>query len=119
MPGTLFRSEKEAVLARKQWLVSLRSAGTLIRDQGACEQLTSKGSSLLPVGVKESIGEYRRGDAVTCCDESGEEIGRGLINYSSSQVLKICGKPTSEIELQLGFLSEEELIHRDNFVLLG
>ena len=119
MPGTLFRSEKEAVLARKQWLVSLRSAGTLILDQGACEQLTSKGSSLLPVGVKESIGEYRRGDAVTCCDESGEEIGRGLINYSSSQVLKICGKPTSEIELQLGFLSEEELIHRDNFVLLG
>jgi len=119
MPGTLFRSEKEAVIARKQWLASLRTAGTLILDKGACEQLTSKGSSLLPVGVKESIGEYKRGDAVTCCNESGKELGKGLINYSSGQVLKIRGKPTSEIERQLGFLSEEELIHRDNFVLLG
>ncbi len=119
MPGTLFRSEKEAVIARKQWLASLRSSGTLILDQGACDQLTSKGSSLLPVGVKQSIGEYKRGDAVTCCNESGREIGRGLINYGSGQVLKICGKPTSEIEGQLGFISEEELIHRDNFVLLG
>ena len=71
------------------------------------------------VGVKESIGDYKRGDAVTCCNESGKELGKGLINYSSSQVLKIRGKPTSEIERQLGFLSEEELIHRDNFVLLG
>ena len=119
MPGTLFRSEKEAVIARKQWLASLRTAGTLILDKGACEQLTSRGSSLLPVGVKESIGEYKRGDAVTCCNESGKELGKGLINYSSGQVLKIRGKPTSEIERQLGFLSEEELIHRDNFVLLG
>ena len=118
MPGTLFRSEKGAVIARKQWLASLRSAGTLILDIGACEQLTFKGSSLLPVGVKESTGEYKRGDAVTCCNETGKEIGRGLINYSSSEVSKIYGKPTSEIENQLGFLSEEELIHRDNFVLL-
>ena len=55
---------------------------------------------------------------MTCCNETGKEIGRGLINYSSSQVSKIYGKPTSEIESQLGFLSEEELIHRDNFVLL-
>ena len=53
-----------------------------------------------------------------CCNESGKELGKGLINYSSGQVLKIRGKPTSEIERQLGFLSER-WIHRDNFVLLG
>jgi len=116
--GTLFPSDKGAVIARKQWLASLQSLGSLVLDRGASEQLKTRGRSLLSVGVKTTTGFYNRGDPVSCLDESGKEIGKGLINYSSEEVARICGVPTSEIESVLGFLSEDELIHRDNFVLL-
>jgi glutamate 5-kinase len=91
--------------------------GKLMLDAGAVSVLRSKGKSLLPVGVKSFQGEFQRGDMVVCLDEEGAEVARGLINYNAEETRKIIGKPTSEIANILGYLSAEELIHRDNLVL--
>jgi glutamate 5-kinase len=76
------------------------------------------GRSLLAIGVKAVEGEFERGAAVACRTTNGYQIARGLINYSSSETRRIAGHATAEIESLLGYLDEEELIHRDNLVLL-
>jgi glutamate 5-kinase len=72
----------------------------------------------LPIGVSAVSGEFGRGEVVACCDESGVEIARGLVNYSASDARRIVRTPSSEIEQKLGYVDEPELIHRDNLVLL-
>jgi glutamate 5-kinase len=105
--------------ARKQWLAShLQCRGRVVIDEGAARALIAGGKSLLPIGVVSVAGEFQRGDVVACVDQSGAEIARGLVNYSSTQSGLIARKPTSEIENVLGFIEEPELIHRDNLVLL-
>lgn len=104
--------------ARKQWLADhLQLAGSLILDDGAVNALKS-GRSLLAVGVKTVDGDFARGAAVACRSADGHEIARGLINYSSSEARRIAGHATADIESLLGYLDNEELIHRDNLVLL-
>jgi glutamate 5-kinase len=116
--GTLLTADNESIVARKQWLASLPVCGRLILDSGACEVITANGRSLLAVGVIGLNGEFTRGDMVACVTAGGKEIARGLVNYGSADVQKIFGISSHQIESVLGFVAEEELIHRDNLVLV-
>ncbi|GAB1392184.1 glutamate 5-kinase [Rhodocyclaceae bacterium] len=116
--GTFLKANTSALAARKQWLADhLRLSGVAILDGGAVSALRS-GKSLLPIGVREIRGEFERGTAISCTDTQGNEIARGLANYSSAEAVRIAGRPSQEIEQILGYLEESELIHRDNLVLM-
>ena len=116
--GTMLISDKEPIAARKQWLVGrLKVCGSLTLDLGASKMLTNHGKSLLPVGVLSIKGTFYKGDLVTCVDEKGLEIARGLVNYNSEESTKILGKSSEMIADELGYCDAEELIHRDNLVL--
>ncbi len=116
--GTLFQPDQEPVAARKQWLAGhLQLRGSLTLDAGAVKVLRDSGKSLLPVGVKAVSGKFLRGEMVSCLDEAGNEIARGLVNYSAQDISHIQGQPSSRIEELLGYVDEPELIHRDNLIL--
>ena len=116
--GTMLISDKEPIAARKQWLVGrLKVCGSLTLDLGASKMLTDHGKSLLPVGVLSIKGTFYKGDLVTCVDEKGLEVARGLVNYNSEESAKILGKSSEMIADALGYCDAEELIHRDNLVL--
>ena len=115
--GTLLTADREALVARKQWLATLPIRGQLRLDAGACDVLKKDGRSLLPVGVVQSTGDYTRGEMVGCVDADNLEIARGMINYGSGDVEKLCGVSSDRIEAVLGYVAEEELIHRDNLVV--
>jgi glutamate 5-kinase len=118
--GTLLSTRQEALTARKQWLAGrLVPKGTVVLDDGAVKVLRESGRSLLPVGVTAIKGVFRRGDLVTCADQKGREIARGLINYSSEETEKIKGCSSKELEKRLGYIDEPELMHRDNLVITG
>jgi glutamate 5-kinase len=117
--GTQLVAERATLAARKQWLADqLQVRGSLSLDAGAVRALTVQGKSLLPIGVVEVTGEFDRGEAVSCLDESRREVARGLVNYGSAETRRILRAPSSEIEARLGYVGEPELIHRDNLVLL-
>ena len=106
--------------ARKRWLAGrLQSHGTVTLDDGAVRVLRESGRSLLPVGVTAVKGVFERGDLVVCRSPDGQEIARGLVNYSSAESARIIGQPSQRIEEILGYVDEPELIHRDNLVLTG
>lgn len=118
MIGTSFIAETAKLTARKQWIADqLQLRGALVLDAGALKALLRDGKSLLPIGVSEVQGDFARGDVVACLSQAGAEVGRGLINYASSEARRIIGKPSSEIESLLGFVEEPELIHRSNLVI--
>ena len=118
--GTLFLPRAAALCSRKHWIAFTKSPkGELVIDRGAEKALVENGKSLLPSGVKEVRGRFSLGDAVLLLGESGREIGVGLVNYHSGDTKKIMGAKTAEIESLLGFKHEDEVIHRDNFVLTG
>jgi len=118
--GTLLIAEPSALGARKQWLADhVRLAGRLTLDAGAVRALTQDGKSLLPVGVIAISGSFGRGELVGCFAPDGREIARGLVNYGAQEAARIVRRPSSEIEAELGYVDEPELIHRDNLVLLG
>lgn len=118
VPGTLLTAEKEIMVSRKQWLAALPARGTLVLDAGAVKVLRSQGRSLLPVGVRGVKGTFTRGEMVSLVDEAGTEVARGLVNYNNKEAALIAGHPTSAIESILGLVNDEELIHRDNLVIL-
>ncbi|MCY4263339.1 MAG: glutamate 5-kinase [Gammaproteobacteria bacterium] len=116
--GTLLEADREPIAARKRWIAGqLVPAGKLQLDSGAVAVLQQSGRSLLAVGIKSVFGEFNRGEVVACLDESGKEIARGLINYDSQHVVRLCGQSSHRIEEILGFVAEEEIIHRDNLIL--
>ena len=118
--GSYLYAEQSQVTARKQWLAShLQLRGKLILDPGACRVLKEKGSSLLAVGIRRVEGNFQRGEVVACVDEQGQEIARGLVNYDSSEVAKLLGQSSDKIESILGYVDEEELIHRDNMIIIA
>jgi len=103
--------------ARKRWISgSLKPAGTIIVDAGALKALQD-GKSLLPIGVKDVLGDFERGEAVKVQDSDGIEIARGLIAYGSEDARKIVGVRSSEIETRLGYQGRDEMIHRDHLVV--
>ncbi len=117
--GTLLLPDQEPILARKRWLAGgLPVRGRLTLDAGAVKVLKEQGRSLLAVGVKSIEGKFDRGELVTCLAETGEEVARGLINYSASDTAKIIGKSSDCFEEILGYYGDSELIHRDNMVVL-
>lgn len=116
--GTLFLPKAEALSSRKHWIAfTLQPAGKLILDAGACHALVRGGKSLLPSGIRCVEGLFGAGEAVKCCDEQGQEIARGLVTYSSTDIDKIKGVKTTEIEGCLGFKSFDEVIHRNDLVI--
>jgi glutamate 5-kinase len=117
--GTYFVPDIEPFVARKRWLAGqLQVKGQLVLDAGAVRVLKSDGKSLLAVGVKSVSGQFERGELVSCRDESGLEIARGLINYGKMDAQLIAGKSSSEFEKILGYADDSEMIHRDNMVLI-
>lgn len=117
--GTQLTAQTAQLTARKQWMADhLQTAGRVVLDAGAVQKLTAEGKSLLPIGVTEVIGEFGRGDVITCVDAAGHAIARGMSNYASSDARRIIRHSSSEILAILGFVEESELIHRDNLVLL-
>jgi glutamate 5-kinase len=117
-PCTWFVPSSTPLAARKQWIAgTLTPAGRLIIDAGA-EQALRNGGSLLPVGVQSVEGQFGRGDAVAISTADGRDIAHGLTAYDSSEAKLILGCQSQAIEEQLGYRGEEELVHRDNLVLL-
>ena len=117
--GTWLRTGKQPENARKQWLASMvQVQGSVELDQGAVRVLRQSGRSLLAVGVRGVHGTFTRGELVSCRDPEGREVARGLVNYSAADTRRIMGSPSQEIEAILGYQLDEELIHRDNLVLV-
>jgi glutamate 5-kinase len=116
--GTLLYATATPLAARKQWLADhLQLAGSLTLDDGAVSALAA-GRSLLPVGVAMVYGEFERGAVLACRNTAGREIARGLCNYSSSETRRIARHSSQDIKSILGYVEEDELIHRDNLILL-
>jgi glutamate 5-kinase len=117
--GTFLFANDEPLLARKRWLAGqLKVKGKIVLDEGAVQVLKQSGKSLLPIGVESVIGVFKRGELVSCLNQSGQEIARGLVNYNADELQLIKQKPSQKIEALLGYAGESELIHRDNLVLM-
>ncbi len=117
--GSLLVPHNEPLAARKQWLANhMQVRGALVIDSGAVKVLQKSGRSLLPVGVIAVKGGFNRGDVVSCIDENGKEIARGLVNYPAKEAAQITKTASDKIEAVLGYIAEEEIIHRDNMILL-
>ena len=117
--GTQLTAASERVTARKAWMADhLQVRGSVMLDHGAAHALLDGGRSLLPIGVTAISGEFERGEVVAIRAPDGREVARGLTNYSASEARRIMRNPSSEIESILGFVVEDELVHRDNLVLL-
>ncbi|MFT5580470.1 MAG: glutamate 5-kinase [Paraglaciecola psychrophila] len=117
--GTLLVAGQQPLAARKQWLAGmLQVSGVLQLDDGAVAVLRDSGKSLLPVGVVAVDGAFTRGDLVSCTDRAGSEIARGLVGYNADETRRIMGQASAKIEGLLGYSGDEELIHRDNLVVL-
>lgn len=117
--GTHLKPAQNRLAARKQWLAGqLQVRGRLVLDAGAAKAITAGGKSLLPIGVKQVEGDFRRGEIVACLDAERRELARGLVNYNAEEARRIVGHPSDKIESLLGYIDEPELINRDNLVLI-
>ncbi len=114
---TVFRAEGTPAAARKQWLAGVLDVrGELRLDEGAVQALRA-GKSLLPVGLAEVVGAFRRGDVVTLVDTAGQELGRGLAEYADDEARMIAGCQSEQIEQRLGYRGSSVMVHRDDLVL--
>jgi glutamate 5-kinase len=118
--GTLFIPNKKKVASRKRWIgFIVRPKGRIYIDEGALSALQKRGKSLLPSGVVRIDGKFNKGDVVSIVGaDENKEIARGLMNYSDDEVRKVKGLRTSLIKKTLGYKPYDEIIHRDNIVLL-
>jgi glutamate 5-kinase len=115
---TWFVPSSNPAATRKQWIAgTLRPAGAIHVDDGAVRALMS-GKSLLPAGVTRAVGRFDRGDTVSIVGPDGTEIGRGICAYSDVDAARIIGRKSADIEKVLGFPGREEIVHRDDLVLL-
>lgn len=116
--GTELVCYQPRILARKSWIADhLNIEGAVLLDAGAARAIVKGNTSLLPVGVKEVRGDFKRGDVIAVLSPEGDELARGLAGYSSSDTVRIAGHHTEEIEGILGFIEQPELIHKDNLVI--
>jgi glutamate 5-kinase len=117
-PGTYFSPIATSVESRKRYILSARRApGLLSVDDGAAEALR-RGGSLLPIGMTAVEGTFERGDTVRIAKMDGSEIARGIVNYGSQDLARIVRCPSDEIESILGYHFGDEVIHRNDLVLL-
>lgn len=118
--GTIFMPRDAALCSRKHWIAFTRSPkGEVLVDRGAEAALLKRGKSLLPSGIKEVRGRFSLGDSVVLLNEDEKALAVGMVNYDSSDIEKIMGLKSKEIESRLGFKHDDEVIHRDNLVLTG
>jgi glutamate 5-kinase len=117
--GTIFLPAKKILTGRKHWIAfTLKSAGELVLDGGAVKAITAQGKSLLPSGIKDVRGKFGVGDSVTCVDESGVPVARGLTSYGSDEIRRIMGLSTKDVEKTLGYKFTDEVIHRDDLAVI-
>ncbi len=117
--GTLFLPKKDGLTSRKKWIAYAHLlAGTIVVDDGAKRALIVEGKSLLAAGIIEITGNFEVGDSVSLLDMNSEEFARGIVHYSSKELKKIKGTKSSLIEKQLGYKYYDEVVHRDNLVIL-
>ena len=117
--GTFFIPNQDRLAARKHWLrYTLKPKGSITVDEGAMQAITKRGKSLLPSGIVKVEGRFEYGDAVSLQGLNGKEIGRGLSNYTLDELRKIQGHQTKDIEALLGYKYYDEVVHRDNLVLI-
>jgi len=117
--GTLFLAHGASHRARKRWIgLTARPRGHYIVDAGARRALESGPTSLLAIGIVDVAGEFEKGDVVGIRDASGQEFARGLTNYATSDARRIRGLRTQEARLALGSAMYDEVVHRDNLVLI-
>lgn len=117
--GSLLVAPLHKLQARKQWIADhLQVHGAVVIDAGAVDKLTQEGKSLLPIGMVAVKGNFSRGEVISIQAEDGREIARGLANYNQDEARLLCRHPTHEIESVLGYMAEQEVVHRDNLVLV-
>jgi glutamate 5-kinase len=117
--GTLILPKETTLSSRKHWIAfNLNPKGDVIVDDGAKRAIVQRGKSLLPSGVVKVRGGFDRGDSVSCIGPRGKEFARGLVNYSASELERIKGINTERIEKVLGYKYSDEVIHRDDLVVL-
>ena len=117
--GTALLAPTQKLQARKQWMLDhLQLPGAVQVDAGAAAKLQTAGKSLLPIGMVAVSGEFSRGDVIAVRNPEGQEIARGLANYSSAEARLLCKHSSSEIAQVLGYSAEPEMLHRDNMVVL-
>lgn len=117
--GTLFLPKKEGLKSRKHWIAyTLRVNGSIMVDQGAVDAIAGGGKSLLPGGIVRIDGDFEIGDLVSIIAPDGREFARGLVNYDCHEVSEIKGLNTRRIIDALGYKYSDEVIHRDNLVLM-
>lgn len=118
--GTLFFPDAERLVGRKRWLaLASRPKGTILVDEGAKRALVERGKSLLPSGVKGTLRPFGVGDVVSLVGPDRAEFARGLVNYAAEEVERIKGVKSTDIERTLGYRHSDEVIHRDNLVILN
>jgi len=119
MVGTFFLPKKEKMKSRKRWIAYvLKPKGSLVLDEGACRAVSQNGKSLLPSGITVVEGKFNIGDAVVCMNSKQERVAVGLTNFSSEELFKIKGLRSDKIEQVLGHKDADEVLHRDNLVVL-
>ncbi len=119
MIGTFFLPQKEKMQSRKRWIAYvLKPQGNIVLDKGACTAISKNGRSLLPSGIIGVEGNFKKGDSVRCVDVNDVPIAVGLSNFSHETISKIKGMRTEEIRELLGYRESEEVMHRDNMVIL-
>jgi glutamate 5-kinase len=117
--GTLFLSGEDPLRGKRRWIAhALKPAGTLVLDAGAVAAVVEKKRSLLASGITSAAGEFEAGDAVALAGADGAVVARGLSRYAASEVRKIVGKKSSEIEAALGYKDSDEVVHRDDLVVV-
>jgi glutamate 5-kinase len=116
--GTLILPDGKQLRRKKHWIgFNLKPAGTIVVNEGAYQAVAGRGKSLLPAGVEKVEGSFGVGDCVRI-DFQGQEFARGLVNYGGSELNRIKGLHTSKIETVLGYKAQDEVIHRDDLVIL-
>ncbi len=117
--GTLILPVRDRLASRKRWIAdTLKPGGALVVDDGARGAITTQGRSLLPSGLREVRGTFGVGACVQCIGLDGREFARGLVSYSAGELDKIKGRHSREIEAALGYKVGDEIIHRNDLVLL-
>lgn len=116
--GTLFMPQSRGMTPKKRWIgFSVQCEGKIVLDEGAVSAVVDQGRSLLAIGIRDVVGSFQKGDAVAIQNAAGQEIARGLSNYSSSEVRQIRGSHSDRIAEILGECPYEEVIHRDNLAV--
>ncbi len=119
--GTYFAPRTDRLAARKRWIgFAVAPQGRLVVDAGAKRAVTERGKSLLPSGVVDIEGDFDAGEVVALCAADGDaaEFARGVVNFDAQELRKIKRVKSSDIERVLGYKSFDEVVHRDNLVLL-